>query len=99
MYNTLSTCENVFLQGPAKSLFERPYFEKMKAALRPGGIICSMGTYARCCEWIVSGWVLYSDCTHSMTFMTAGHIKLGEIKKSPIIMGVISSYVARIFRP
>ena len=52
MYNTLSTCENVFLQGPAKSLFEKPYFEKMKAALRPGGIICSMGTYARCCEWM-----------------------------------------------
>ena len=43
MYNTLDTCKNVFLTGPAKSLFEKPYFEKMKAALRPGGLICSMG--------------------------------------------------------
>ena len=34
---------HVFLPGPAKSLFEKPYFEKMKAALRPGGIISSMG--------------------------------------------------------
>ena len=29
------------LTGPAKSLFERPYFEKLKAAPQPGGIICS----------------------------------------------------------
>ena len=34
---------HVFLPGPAKSLFEKPYFENMKAALRPGGIISSMG--------------------------------------------------------
>ena len=52
MYNTLSTCGNVFLIGPAESLFEKPYFEKMKGALRPGGIICSMGTYASYCEWV-----------------------------------------------
>ena len=34
---------HVFLPGPAKSLFEKPYFENMKGALRPGGIISSMG--------------------------------------------------------
>ena len=52
MHNTLGTCENVFLPGAAKSLFEKPYFEKMKGALRPGGIICSMGTYVSYCEWV-----------------------------------------------
>ena len=29
--------------GPAKCLFEKSYFEKLKEALRPGGIICSQG--------------------------------------------------------
>lgn len=27
--------------GPAASLFRKPYFELMKRALRPGGIVCS----------------------------------------------------------
>ena len=34
---------HVLLTGPAKCLFEKPYFEQKKAALKPGGIICSMG--------------------------------------------------------
>ena len=88
MYNSLSTCENVFLPGPAKRLFEKPYFEKMKGALRPGGIICSMGMYARYCEWMGVVLCPFYDS------MTAGHTKLGEMK-SPV--GVLSSYVARNF--
>ena len=46
-------------------------------------------------QGIVSGCCLH--CGHFMTFMTAGHTKLGEIKESLGIMGVVSSYVARIF--
>ena len=33
--------------GPAKCLFEKPYFEKLKVALQPGGIICSQGKIKR----------------------------------------------------
>lgn len=34
--------------GPASSLFEKSYFELMKQALRPGGIVCSQGE----CMWL-----------------------------------------------
>jgi len=34
--------------GPAKSLFQREYFELMKTALKEGGIICSQGE----CLWL-----------------------------------------------
>lgn len=30
--------------GPAVSLFERVYFERVAAALKPGGIMCMQGT-------------------------------------------------------
>jgi len=33
--------------GPAESLFQQSYYEQMKRALRPGGIICSQGE----CMW------------------------------------------------
>ena len=29
--------------GPAECLFEQPYYEKMKKALRPGGVLCAQG--------------------------------------------------------
>ena len=29
--------------GPAKCLFEKSYFEKLREALRPDGILCSQG--------------------------------------------------------
>ena len=29
--------------GPAESLFQKSYYELMKRALRPGGIICTQG--------------------------------------------------------
>ena len=32
-----------FSAGPAECLFEQPYYEKMKKALKPGGIICAQG--------------------------------------------------------
>ena len=35
--------------GPAKCLFEKSYFEKLKEALRPGGILCSQGTHVIVC--------------------------------------------------
>lgn len=31
------------LIGPAESLFQKPYYELMKCALKPGGIICTQG--------------------------------------------------------
>ncbi len=31
--------------GPAESLLHRPYFEAMKRALKPGGLICVLGKY------------------------------------------------------
>lgn len=34
--------------GPADVLFKPPYFEAMRKALRPGGIICSQGE----CIWL-----------------------------------------------
>ena len=34
--------------GPAECLFEQPYYEKMKKALRPGGIICTQGLTCVC---------------------------------------------------
>ena len=50
----------------------------------------SMGMYARYCEWMGVVLCPFYDS------MTAGHTKLGEMK-SPDIMGVDSSYVARNF--
>ncbi|GFO09987.1 spermidine synthase [Plakobranchus ocellatus] len=34
--------------GPASSLFEKKYYELMKSALKPGGIVCSQGE----CMWV-----------------------------------------------
>lgn len=34
--------------GPASSLFEKQYYELMKKALKPGGIVCSQGE----CAWL-----------------------------------------------
>ncbi|XP_006812014.1 spermidine synthase-like [Saccoglossus kowalevskii] len=34
--------------GPAESLFEKPYYELMKAALKPNGIVCTQGE----CQWL-----------------------------------------------
>ncbi|KAK7450502.1 hypothetical protein BaRGS_00039933 [Batillaria attramentaria] len=34
--------------GPASSLFEKKYYELMKKALKPGGIVCSQGE----CAWL-----------------------------------------------
>lgn len=33
-----------FILGPAVSLFQESYFELMKQALKPGGIVCSQGS-------------------------------------------------------
>lgn len=30
-----------FLSGPAKELFEKPFFESVSKALRPGGVVCT----------------------------------------------------------
>ena len=44
------------LWGPALPLFEKPYFEKVHAALKPDGIMCSQGQLvidkllAPCCD-------------------------------------------------
>ncbi|XP_077970313.1 spermidine synthase-like isoform X2 [Styela clava] len=35
-------------EGPAEALFEKPYYELMKKALKPNGIICSQGE----CLWL-----------------------------------------------
>jgi len=34
--------------GPASVLFEKAFFEKIHAALRPGGVVCTMGE----CVWL-----------------------------------------------
>ena len=48
IYNNLGHAEMyAFLADISKSLYEKPYFEKLKAALRPGGIICSQGETKR----------------------------------------------------
>lgn len=39
LYNSLQFI--LFYLGPAVSLFQKSYFELMKRALRPGGIVCS----------------------------------------------------------
>jgi len=31
------------LTGPASSLFEKSYYELMKKALKPGGLVCCQG--------------------------------------------------------
>lgn len=31
----------VLITGPAKDLFERPFFEAVAKALRPGGVVCT----------------------------------------------------------
>lgn len=33
----------IFLPGPACSLFEKSYYQLMKGALKPGGIVCTQG--------------------------------------------------------
>ncbi|XP_072047273.1 spermidine synthase-like [Amphiura filiformis] len=35
-------------EGPAEALFEEPYYQLMKEALKPGGIICTQGE----CVWL-----------------------------------------------
>nr|CAB3266568.1 spermidine synthase [Phallusia mammillata] len=35
-------------EGPAEMLFEKPYYELMSKALRPGGVICAQGE----CVWL-----------------------------------------------
>ena len=35
-------CFSLFV-GPASSLFEKSYYELMKKALKPGGIVCTQG--------------------------------------------------------
>ena len=47
IYNNLGPSRNIFLADISKSLYEKPYFEKLKVALRPGGIICSQGETKR----------------------------------------------------
>ena len=32
--------------GPAKPLFEKPYYEKIRDALKPDGILCSQGQFS-----------------------------------------------------
>lgn len=40
--------------GPANSLFQDEYYQLMKTALRPGGIVCSQGMFSwRHCSLIV----------------------------------------------
>ncbi|XP_013393578.1 spermidine synthase [Lingula anatina] len=39
--------------GPASSLFEKSYYELMKKALRPGGVVCSQGE----CLWLDLGLI------------------------------------------
>ena len=34
---------DVLTPGPASTLFEKEYYHLMRAALRPGGIVCSQG--------------------------------------------------------
>lgn len=47
--------------GPASSLFQKKYYELMKKALRPGGVVCSQGE----CMWIhmdlIKGMLEFSD--------------------------------------
>lgn len=38
------------ISGPAVCLFRKPYYESLKKALKPGGIICSQGElFYFCC--------------------------------------------------
>ena len=46
-YSQLALLCNTFT-GPARPLFEKPYFQKIKAALQPGGILCSLGEHNYC---------------------------------------------------
>ncbi|CAB3359402.1 Hypothetical predicted protein [Cloeon dipterum] len=48
-------------EGPAESLFGEKYFELMKSALRPGGIVCSQGETVWTCMHLVHKMV--SDCS------------------------------------
>ena len=32
-----------FVLGPAKGLFERPFYEQLSSSLKPGGIMCNQG--------------------------------------------------------
>lgn len=34
-------CFKIIFLGPAKDLFERPFFESVAKALRPGGVVCT----------------------------------------------------------
>ena len=35
----------IITEGPASSLFQKEYYELMKVALAPGGIVCAQGIY------------------------------------------------------
>lgn len=39
--------------GPAKVLFERPFYERLHKSLKPGGILCSQGE----CMWLHFNWI------------------------------------------
>ena len=36
-------CTTSPVPGPAEVLFQKPYYESIKAALKPKGILCSQG--------------------------------------------------------
>ena len=47
MYNPFIKCASFykflfFLLGPAQQLVEKPFFEMIGSALRPGGVLCNM---------------------------------------------------------
>lgn len=44
MHQELTLIIFISILGPAVSLFQESYFELMRKALRPGGIICSQGS-------------------------------------------------------
>jgi len=43
--------------GPASVLFEKPFYTKMRDALRPGGVVCTQVSFSpltSLCAWVTS---------------------------------------------
>ena len=74
MFTNISNFCNAYIPGPAKCLFERPYFERLRGSLKPGGIICTQGLYSMFIYCMV---VAETQCEYSLLMHNVYMLSLG----------------------
>ena len=80
--------------GPASVLFEKSYYELMKAALRSGGIICSQGIWIQwCAAFQKCRWSTF-NCSQTYMYMYLWVCLLAG-KSIQKFEWVVSSYMKR----